>query len=333
MNRRHFIAMLGGVTVAWPAVGRAQPTPRTMPLVAALWSGEPTAPITVSLREAFLQGLREEGYIEGQNVAIEERYYSGDSETLEKAVNELVGLRVDVIMAGGTPAAIAVKRATSSIPIVAMGMADPMADGLVASLSQPGGNVTGNSFIGPELSSKRLQLLREVVPGVTRFAGLQHPGVYGDRTMENMLMEIQKSAKESGVEFQVFDATGPNDFDAAFEEMVNAREGALMIFPSPMFYVNYQQLVGLAALHRLPTMYVFTEAVQAGGLISYGADIPDLARRGAKYVAKILKGTKPGELPIEEPTKFHLMVNLKTAKALGLTIPQSILARADEVID
>jgi len=333
MRRRTFIAMLGGAAVALPVVAHGQQTPRTVPLIGALWSGGPSAPITLSLRDAFLQGLREDGYIEGQTFVIEDRYYAGDSAETIKAANELVGLRVNVIMAGGTPAALAVKRITSSIPIVSMGMADPVSDGLAASLSRPGGIVTGNTFLGPELGSKRLQLLRELVPGITRIAGLQHPGVYSERTMRNMVMDMEERAKETGVEFQAFDAVGPNDFDGAFEAMVKAREGALMVFPSPMFYVNHRRLVDLAALHQLPTMYAFREAVEAGGLISYGADIPDLARRGAKYVAKILKGAKPADLPVEQPTRFELLINLKTAKSLGLTVPPTLLAGADEVIE
>jgi putative tryptophan/tyrosine transport system substrate-binding protein len=332
MRRRDLIAIVGGAAVAWPFVAHGQQATRTVPLVGALYPGEPSAPISVSFRDAFLQGLREDGYIEGQNIAIEHRY-AKDSDEINKATNELVGLGVDVIVAYGTPNALAAKRATSSIPIVGVTMADPVADGLVASLSRPGGNLTGNTFIGPELGSKRFQLLRELVLGITRIAGLQHPGVYGERTMRNMLVETQESAKASGVEFQVFDAMGPNDFDAAFEAMVKARDGALMVFPSPMFYVNYRRLVDLAASHQLPTMYVSKEFVQAGGLMSYGADLPDLARLAAKYAAKILKGAKPGDLPVEQPTKFELIINLKTAKSLGLTVPQSLLARADEVIE
>jgi ABC-type uncharacterized transport system substrate-binding protein len=331
MRRRDLLLVLGGAG-AWPVVAHGQQAPRTMPLIGALYAGEPSAPIIVRTRDAFQQGLREDGYIDGQNIAIEQRY-AKDFDEASKAAKELVGLRADVILAFGTPNALAVKRATSSIPIVGATMADPVADGLVASLSRPGGNVTGNTFLGPELGSKRFQLLRELVPGITRIAGLQHPGVYSERTMRNMLVEMQERAKESGVEFQVFDVMGPNDFDAAFEAMVKAREDALMLFPSPMFYVNYRRLVDLAASHRLPTMYVFGESVQAGGLISYGADILDLTRHAAKYVAKILKGAKPGDLPVEQPTRFELVVNLNAAKALGLAIPQSILARADEVIE
>jgi putative ABC transport system substrate-binding protein len=227
--------MVGGAAAALPVVAHGQQTRGTVPLVGALWAGEPSAPMTVSVRDAFRQGLRDDGYIEGQTIAIEDRYYAGGSAEATKVADELVGLRVNVIVAGGTPAALAVKRATNAIPIVGVNMADPVSDGLAVSLSRPGGNVTGNTFLGPELGSKRLQLLRELVPGTTRIAGLQHPGVYGEHTMRNMLMEMQERSKESGVEFQVFDAMSPNDFDAAFEAMVKARAGALMVFPSPMF--------------------------------------------------------------------------------------------------
>jgi putative ABC transport system substrate-binding protein len=332
MRRRQFIALLGGAAAALPVAAHGQQAPRTVPLIGALYPGESSAPTSVGSRDAFQQGLREVGYIEGQNIAIEHRY-AKDSDEASRAANELVGLRVDVIMAVGTASALVVKRATSSIPIVGVTMADPVADGLVASLSRPGGNVTGNTFLGPELGSKRFQLLRELVPGITRAAGLQHPGVYSERTMRNALREIQQTAKESGVEFQVFDVMEPNDFDAAFEAMVKAREDALMLLTSPMFYVNYQRLVDLAAAHRLPTMYAFRVFAQAGGLISYGADLPDLARLAAKYAAKILKGAKPGDLPVEQPTRFGLLINLKTAKSLGLTVPPTLLAGADEVIE
>ena len=246
------------------------------------------------------------------------------------ATHDLVRLHVDVIVTGGTPAALAVKRATNTIPIVVVAMADPVADGLVASLARPGGNVTGNTFLGPELGPKRLQLMREVVPGVPRVAVLQHPGVYSERTMREMLEGIRAAAV--GIDLQVLDARGPNDFETAFSAMATARAGALIIFPSPMFYINHRRLVDLAAKHRLPAMYVFREAVEAGGLMRYGANIPNLARRAAAYVDKILKGSKPGDLPVEQPTTFELVINLKTAKALGLTIPQSVLLRADQVI-
>ncbi len=301
-----------------------------VPRIGFLIQGEPSAPIVSGIREQFSRGLREEGYVEGQNITIEYRY--GDAGGLRNAANDLVRLNVDVIMAAGTAAALAAKQATNTIPIVGAVMADPVADGLVASLARPGGNITGNTFLAPELGPKRLQLLREVVPGVTRVAALQHPGVYGERTMRDMLKEMEARAKASGVELQVLGARGPDDFDNAFAAMAKARAGALIVFPSPMFYVNYRRLVDLAAKHRLPTMYVFREAVDAGGLMSYGANIPDLGPRAGKYVAKILNGAKPADLPVEQPTKFELVINLKTAKALGLTIPRSLLLRADEVI-
>jgi putative ABC transport system substrate-binding protein len=332
MRRREFIAMAGGATVILPVIADGQQTPRSAPLIGALWPGDPTGPITSSLRASFQQGLREDGYIEGQNVAFAERYPK-DFDEITKAANELIGLRVDVILAMGSQPAIAVKRATRSIPIVGAGMADPVADGLVASLSRPGGNLTGNTFIGPELGPKRLDLLLQLVPGITRIAGLQHPGVYSESTMQNMVRELQARAKEIGVEFQVFDAVGPGEFDPVFEAISKARQDALIVFPSPMFYVNYRRLVDLAASHRLPTIYAFREAVQAGGLVSYGADLPDLARLAAKYVVKILKGTKPADLPVEQPVRFELLINLKTAKALDLALPPNLLAQADEVVE
>jgi putative ABC transport system substrate-binding protein len=252
---------------------------------------------------------------------------------LRTLANDLVHLKVDVIVAGGTPAALAAKQATSTIPIVVGAMADPVADGLVASLARPGGNITGVTFLAPELGPKRLQLLRDVLPRVSRVAALQHPGVYSERTMQNMLKELEAAAKTAGVELQVFGARDPNDFATAFSAMVKARAGALVMLPSPMFYVNHRRLVDLAATHSLPTMYYFREAAEAGGLMCYGANIPHIFLRVAAYVDKILKGAKPGDLPVEQPTKFDLVINLKTAKALGLTIPPSLLQRADQVIE
>ena len=330
MNRRTFLCGLTLGAVVTPLGAGAQQAGRRVPRVGSLWQGDPSAPIILSVTEAFRRGLREHGgYVEGQNIAIEYRY--GDLDGLASLANDLVRLNVDVILAGGTPAALAAKRATNTIPIVVSTMADPVADGLVASLARPGGNVTGNTFLAPELGPKRLQLLREVIPGVPRVAVLQHRGVYSERTMRDMLEGIRAAAV--GIELQVLEARSPNDFDTAFSAMAKARAGALIIFPSPMFYVNHRRLVDLAAKHRLPAMYVFREAVEAGGLMCYGANIPDLARRAAAYVVKILRGAKPGDLPVEQPNKFELVINLKTAKALGLTIPQSLLIRADEVIE
>jgi putative ABC transport system substrate-binding protein len=291
-----------------------------------------SAPIIVRAREALQRGLREESYVEGRNITIEHIYGLSPDE-FRKVAEKLVQLDPDVIVAGGTPAALAAKQATSAIPIVGAAMADPVADGLVVSLARPAGNVTGNTFIGPELEPKRLELLREIVPAASRVAALQHPGVYGERTMQYMLTAIEQKAHETGIELQVLSASGPEDFEPAFEAMVKARAEALTILPSPMFYVNYRRLVDLAASRRLPTIYVFREAVEAGGLICYGSDIADLFRRAAKYVVKIVGGAKPGDLPVEQPTKFELLINRKTAGTLDLTIPQSLLFRADEVIE
>jgi putative tryptophan/tyrosine transport system substrate-binding protein len=224
---------------------------------------------------------------------------------------------------------IAAMHATKNIDIVGWAMADPVADGLIASLGRPGGNVTGNTFLGPELQPKRFQLLREIAPQTTHIAMLQHPRVYSEATMQNMRVHIEEAAKAAGLTLQIADASGPNDFDSAFESIVAARADALIVLRSPMFYANYRHLVDLAARHRLPTMYVWREAVEGGGLISYGADLVYLARRAGKYVAKILKGAKPRDLPVEQPVKFELAINLKTAKALGLTVPPSLLATAD----
>jgi putative ABC transport system substrate-binding protein len=333
MRRRLFIKFLGGAAAVWPLPARAQQPYRPVPLVGAIWGGgNASAPIIVHLREAFQRGLREDGYVEGRNITIEHRYGASPNE-FHKAAEELVQLDPNVIVAGSTPAVLAAKGATSAIPIVGVSMADPVADGLVMNLARPAGNVTGNTFIGPELGPKRLQLLREIVPAVTRVAALQHPGVYSERTMKGMLTELEEKARETRTQLQLFSASRPEDFDTAFDSMVKERAEALTILPSPMFYVNHRHLVDLAARRRLPTIYPWREAVGAGGLVCYAIDFDDLFRRAAKYVLKILGGAKPGDLPVEQPTKFELLINLKTAGMLGLTIPQLLLSRADDVIE
>jgi putative tryptophan/tyrosine transport system substrate-binding protein len=331
MRRREFIRLVAGAA-AWPPIAVAQQNNAGWPLIGALWLGRASALMNVSTLQVFREGLRDEGYVEDQNVRLEDRYAEGVG-GLEKGAAELTSLNVKVILAGGTPAVLAARRATKSIPIVGAAMADPVADGSVASLARPGGNVTGNTFLSPELMPKRLQLLREIVPGTDRMAALVHPGVYDEATFRNMRAAIEEAAKASGIELQIFSAGGPNDFDGAFAAMVAAQAGALIVLPSPMFYLNYRRIVDLAARNKLPTMYVFKEAVEAGGLICYGPDIPDLLRLGGKYVGKILKGAKPSDLPVEEPVKFEFAVNLKTAKALGLTIPPMLLATADQVVE
>ena len=285
------------------------------------------------MQEAFLQGLRDLGYVEGRNVVIESRSAEGKLERLPALAAELVALKVDVIVVGGTSQALAAKQATRTLPIVLATSLDPVTDGLVTSLARPGGNVTGLSLLAPELVGKRLELLTQAVPGISRVAVLWHPGAFGDRTEKDMLKAAEVAARGLAVRLQFLEARGPDDFDRAFSEMTRARAGALTVLPSPMFLGERRRLADLAAQNRLPAVYPFRESVDAGGLVSYGPDFVDLFRRAATYVDKILKGAKPGDLPVEQPTKFELVINLKAAKALGLTIPQSVLARADHVVE
>ena len=284
------------------------------------------------LRDAFLQGLRDRGYVEGRNVVIEYRDAEGKLDRLPALAAELVALKVDVIVAPATPATVAAKQATKTIPIVFAVVSDPVTSGLVTSLARPGGNVTGLSVLEPELVGKRLELLKQVVPGVSRVAVLWHPGAVGERTEKDVLKEAEAAARALGVPLQFVEARGPADFDRAFLDMTRASAGALTVLESTVFFVERRHLVDLAAKNRLPAVYGLREFVDAGGLMAYGASVADLSRRAATYVDKILKGAKPADLPVEQPTKFELVINVKTAKALGLTIPQSLLGRADQVI-
>ena len=285
------------------------------------------------LREAFRQGLRDLGYVEGRNLVIEYRYSEGKPEWFAALAAELVALKVDVIVASSTPAALAAKQATRTIPIVLTGAGDPVTSGLVTSLARPGGNVTGLSILSPELVGKRLELLTQAVPGVSHVAVLWQPGGgLGERTEKDMLKGAEVAARALGVRPQFVEARGSADFDRAFSDMTRARAGALTVLPSPMLNNERRRLVDLAAKNRLPAVYPLRVFVDVGGLMSYGANLADMFRRAATYVDKILKGAKPADLPIEEPTKFELVINLKAAKALGLTIPQTLLQRADQVI-
>jgi putative ABC transport system substrate-binding protein len=284
-------------------------------------------------RDAFLQGLRDLGYVEGRNVAIEYRDAEGKVERIPALAAELVALKVDVIVVpGSTRVTLAAMQATKTIPIVFSNVGDPVESGLVTNLARPGGNVTGLSSLGPELVGKRLELLKQAVPGVSRVAVLWLPGALGERTDKDMLTRADVAARALGVRLQFVEARGADEFARAFSDMSSARAGALTVLPSARFLREHKRLVDLAAKNRLPAVYASREFVDAGGLMSYGANSADLSRRAATYVDKILKGAKPGDLPVEQPTKFELVINLKTAKALGLTIPKSVLAHADEVI-
>jgi putative ABC transport system substrate-binding protein len=328
MERRTFMAMFTGSIVVAPFATEAQQAAK----VARIGYLAANLAANRHLHEAFLQGLRDLGYVEGRNVVIEHRSAEGKLERLPALAAELVALRVDVILAGGTPQALAAKQATKTIPVVFAGVGDPAGSGLVTSLARPGGNVTGLSILAPELVGKCLEQLKQAVPGVSRVAVLWQPRGLGERTEKEMLKEAEVAARALGVRPQFVEARGPADFERAFSDMTRARAGALTVLTSTMLIGERRRLVDLAAKNRLPAVYPWREAADAGGLMSYGANIPDLFRRAATYVDKILKGAKPGDLPVEQPTKFELVINLKTAKALGLTIPPSVLQRADEVI-
>ena len=285
------------------------------------------------LPEAFLRGLRDLGYVEDRNVVIEYRDAEGKAERLPALAADLVALKVDIIVAASIQPALAAKQATGTLPIVFASVGDPVSSGLVTSLARPGGNVTGLSFLAPELVGKHLELLKQAVPGVSQVAVVWQPGFFGERMERDLLKRAEVAAQALGMRPQFVDARNPADFDRAFAEMTRVRAGALTVLSSSMFLGERRRLVDLAAKHRLPAEYPYREFVDAGGLMSYGANIADLYRRASAYVDKILKGAKPGDLPVEQPTKFELVINLKPAQALGITIPQSVLARADDLIE
>jgi putative tryptophan/tyrosine transport system substrate-binding protein len=328
MERRAFVVgALGLLTV--PLAVEAQPAGAKVPRIGFLALNPGANP---HLREAFLQGLRDLGYVEGRNVVIENRDAEGKIERLPALATELVALKVDVIVTGGgTPTALAAKQATKTLPIVFTSATDPVTDELVASLARPGGNLTGLSNLAPELVGKCLEQIKETVPQVSLVAVLWQPGSVGGHT--DMLKAAELAARPLGVRLQIVEARGPADFDRAFSEMTRARAGALAVLGSAIFNSERRRLVDLAAKNRLPTVYTSRDFVDAGGLMTYGPSLADSFRRAAAYVDKILKGTKPGDLPVEQPTKFELMINLRTAKALGLEVPLNFLTRADKVVE
>ena len=330
MDRRAFIGTLAGGLLAAPLAVAAQQAAK----VARIGYLATNLVANPHLPEAFRQGLRDLGYVEGRNVVIEYRSAEG-IERIPALAAELVALKVDVIFVGGsTRVTLAAMQATKTIPIVFTGVGDPVTSGLVTNLARPGGNVTGLSGLGPELVGKCLELLTQAVPGVSRVAVLSRPGALGERTDKDMLKGVEVTGRALGVRLQFVEATrDPADLDRAFSDMTRARAGALTVLPSNMFTNERRRLVALAAKNRLPAVYTSKEFVDAGGLMSYGANVADVFRRAATYVDKILKGAKPGDLPVQQPERFDLIINLKTAKALGLTIPPSLLQRADQVIE
>ncbi|MBI4610419.1 MAG: ABC transporter substrate-binding protein [Candidatus Rokubacteria bacterium] len=320
------IATLALGSLAAPLAADAQQA-GTVPRIGVL--GTPDAPAFQHLWEAFRQGLRDLGYVEGQSIAIESRSPLGRWERLPDLAEELVRLKVDVIVAASARTSRAAKQATGTIPIVMMS-GDPIADGLVSSLARPGGNVTGLSTQGTDVVGKELELLKEAIPRLSRVAILWNPNNPFHATQ---VREAEAAARALGMQLQSVEARRPKDFDGAFSAMGKARVDALFVLADGTVFLQHRAMIAdLAARRRLPAMYARREHVEAGGLIAYGADRRELFRRLAVYVDKILKGAKPADLPVEQPTKFELIINLKTAKALGLTIPQSVLFRADHVI-
>jgi putative ABC transport system substrate-binding protein len=327
LGRREFITLLGSVVAAWPLVARAQQPikvariGRLSPLSAAA-----ETPMLAGLR----QGLNDLGWIEGQNVAFELRFADGHLDRLPRLADELVRAKVDVIVTGSSPGAAAAKNATSTIPIVMVTTGNPVQGGLVASLARPGGNVTGVTALGQVLNVKRLELLKEAVPGVKRVAVLTNPA---SPYTEPFLQESEAAAHALGLEVRVLEAREAADLNKAFEAIVKERAEALMVLADPMFITHRLRIVELATKNQLPSIFGERGSIHAGGLMFYGASLPDMYRRAATYVDKILKGAKPADLPVEQPTTFELAINLKTAKVLGLEVPWFLQQRADEVIE
>jgi ABC-type uncharacterized transport system substrate-binding protein len=327
MTRREFITLIGGAAAAWPLTASAQQTGKVS-RIGFLGTSSPS--LERHLVDAFRQTLRELGHVEGENIAIEYRWAEGQDDRLPSLAAELVHVRPDVIVTTGTPGTLAAKQATNTIPMVFASSADPVDAGLVASIARPGGNVTGFTIMG-ELEGKRLEILKEAVPGLSRVAVLwnsANPGVVP------FLQQTRAAANALGVTLQiVVGVRRADDFKDAFSTIANERPHAMIVLADRVLLAHRMQIVNFAAISQLPGMYPYREYVDAGGLMSYAPSNIDLFRRTAIYVDKILKGTKPADLPVQEPTKFELVINLKTAKALGVDVPALLLARADEVIE
>src|SRR5947207_2188377 len=327
MQRREFITLLGGAATAWPLAARAQ-QPGGMPVVGFLNAQSPDG--FADMLDAFREGLKQLGFVEGQNVAVEYRWADGQDNRLPALAADLVRRRVAIIATGGTPAPLAAKAATATIPIVFVSAADPVQIGLVASFNRPGGNVTGISSLNLELTGKLLQLLHELVPGATRFAMLQNSI---SPAIPSVIAEAQAAARSLGLQLLVLNASTESDFEAAFATLVQQQAAALYVTANTLNQNRHQQIVALAARHRVPTIYTNHEAVAAGGLMSYASPRADNYRLAGSYTGRILKGEKPADLPVQQPTKVELHINMKTAKTLGLTFPTALLVRADKVIE
>jgi putative ABC transport system substrate-binding protein len=327
--RKEFICLALSAMLLAPGLPAQAQQPKRIAKIGYLTAGTPAA--FAQNIEAFKQGLRELGYVEGKTFVLELRYGEARAERVPQLARELVGLKVDVIVANTDLAIAAVKRETRTIPIVMVNSNDPVGTGFVASLARPGGNVTGLSNISPELSGKRLELLREVIPGLSRVAFLWNPDLRG---AVFAYKETEGAARSLRLQIQSVEVVGAEDLDRAFSAITEQRAQALIVqTPNPVVFSNLGQIVSFSQKNRMPSIFGGIAFVNAGGLMSYGPSSIDMQRRAATYVDKILKGTKPADLPVEQPTKFELVINLKTAKQIGLTIPPSVLARADRVIE
>ena len=326
MKRRDFITLLSSAA-AWPVAARAQQPGR-------VWRIGVLETVSQALNttnmDAFQQGLRALGYVEGQNYALEYRSSDGDDDRFLDLATELVRLDVDLIVTRGTPAAFAAKKATNTVPVVMAASGDPLSYGLIASLARPGGNITGLSALTSETFSKRIELLKELVPTVARISALLNMSNPG---LARQWSEIEKAARKLGIQPQLSDIRKRDDIERAFDAAGKQDANALIIGTDTLTQSNSQFIVDLAEKHRIPALYASSEFIAAGGLFAYGVNYSDLYRTAATYVDKILKGAKPGDLPVQQPTKFELVINLKTARALGLTVPPTLLATADEVIE
>jgi putative ABC transport system substrate-binding protein len=328
VDRRAFIAAVTGALLAASSAAEAQPAGKVVRI--GLLDYAASDPASAARWKAFRDQLRWLGYVEGQNVVFESRWGDGRVGRLPSLAAELVDAKVDILVTAGSEAALAAKQATNSIPIVTATGGDPVESGLVAGLAQPGGNVTGVISLMSQLVGKRLELLKQLIPRASRIAILRDPDNHSSALN---LRDAESAAKSVGVVVQGVSVRGPKDLDAAFLAMKRARTDAVILAENTRFIADRRRIADLALMHRLPMMVAAKEYAEAGGLISYGTDYPDLFRRAATYVDKILKGAKPGDLPVEQPTTFELVINLKTAKGLGLTIPPSLLQRADQVIE
>ena len=328
MKRREFIVLIGGVAAApWPLAAHAQEPARIRRIG---FLGNSTAALEANLVEPFREGLRELGYVEGRNIVIEYRWAEGDYERLPALVAELIAAKVDVIVTAGTPATLAVKKATTSVPLVMVAVGDPIGTGIVPSLARPGGNITGLSSVAPDLEGKRLQLLKEIIPKLARVAVFWNPV---NPFHVGSLKQARTAAEALHIKIDALGVREEDEFDNAFAAVAKQRPDGLLVLADRVFLHNRTRLMEFAAKNRLPTVNAYRELVDAGGLMSYGPSYEDMHRRAALYVDKILKGSNPGELPVEQPTKFTLAINVKAAKALGLALPTTLLARADEVIE